>query len=344
MRIAENNSKMKKSLFAILPLTFILLSFSISAQSLVHCYSDLDCTLPETCKFYEGYGYACGNGENGGAICGNGNVESAEQCDDGNTNNGDGCSDRCEFQCVTPPNSLVSWWPGDNNANDIQDGNNGALVNGTTFTAGKVGQAFEFDGVNDYVLVNNSTNLNFGTGAFTVDAWIKTTGTSQATIVSKGKTTSSPSWYMEMQPSGVIRAGTQNGNGDFRLRDTTTTVNDGSFHHVAAVISGFGTADIDIYIDGVLSDTTDVSGGTAQTTFNNDDDLYIGSRIHFVGNGNILFFDGEIDEVEIFNRSLSSAEINLIFNADIAGKCKEIPVRVCKIIIDGEGEIRFWNS
>ena len=49
--------------------------------------------------------------------------------------------------CVPPPPGMVSWWPGDGNANDIQDGNHGTLRNGATFAPGKVGQAFSLDGV-----------------------------------------------------------------------------------------------------------------------------------------------------------------------------------------------------
>jgi hypothetical protein len=40
----------------------------------------------------------------------------------------------------------VSWWPGDGNANDIVDGNDGTLQGGVTFATGKVEQAFSFDG------------------------------------------------------------------------------------------------------------------------------------------------------------------------------------------------------
>src|SRR5437016_1327803 len=47
--------------------------------------------------------------------------------------------------CVAPPSGLVGWWPGEGNAKDIIGTNNGVLVNGTTFAAGVVGQAFSFD-------------------------------------------------------------------------------------------------------------------------------------------------------------------------------------------------------
>src|SRR3954471_5623734 len=76
--------------------------------------------------------------------------------------------------CTPPPPNMVSWWPGDGNANDIQGSNNGTLQNGATFAPGMVGQAFRFDGVDDYVRVPDSANLYPGAGSLTVDAWIKT--------------------------------------------------------------------------------------------------------------------------------------------------------------------------
>ncbi|MDZ7369489.1 MAG: DUF1349 domain-containing protein [candidate division KSB1 bacterium] len=74
--------------------------------------------------------------------------------------------------CVNPPSGLVSWWPGENNANDIQSSNHGALQNGATFATGKVGQAFSFDGVDDYVSVPDNTNWDFGMNDFTIDLWL----------------------------------------------------------------------------------------------------------------------------------------------------------------------------
>lgn len=78
--------------------------------------------------------------------------------------------------CV-PPSSLplLSWWPGDLNANDIQDGNPGALSGGTTFTAGKVGPAFSFNGTGAEVVIDktSSSNLKIMPGNFSIDAWVK---------------------------------------------------------------------------------------------------------------------------------------------------------------------------
>ena len=70
---------------------------------------------------------------------------------------------------------MAAWWPGDGNANDIIGPHQGTLQNGATFAAGRVGQAFSLDGVDDEITIAHSSALNFGpTDSFTVDAWIKT--------------------------------------------------------------------------------------------------------------------------------------------------------------------------
>lgn len=72
--------------------------------------------------------------------------------------------------CVPPPSGMVGWWPGDGDASDIADGNDGTLVNGATTAAGKVGQSFSFDGVDDAVIVPDSSSLDFSTGMdFSID-------------------------------------------------------------------------------------------------------------------------------------------------------------------------------
>ena len=72
--------------------------------------------------------------------------------------------------CTPPPGNMVSWWPGDGNAHDIQSQNNGTLEGGATFAAGEVGQAFSFNGSNQDVFIGNPANLN--PTSLTIDAWI----------------------------------------------------------------------------------------------------------------------------------------------------------------------------
>ena len=69
------------------------------------------------------------------------------------------------------PAGIVSWYRAEGDASDFVGGNHGTLVNGATFTAGKVGQAFFFDGVDDQVSIPHDASLNPAT-QFTVEAWV----------------------------------------------------------------------------------------------------------------------------------------------------------------------------
>jgi hypothetical protein len=67
--------------------------------------------------------------------------------------------------CATLPAGLVSWWAGEDSANDSYGTNNGTLQGGMSFVPGKVGQAFSFNGTNAYVAVPASSSLNVGAGS-----------------------------------------------------------------------------------------------------------------------------------------------------------------------------------
>src|SRR5258706_16194343 len=84
---------------------------------------------------------------------------------------------------VPPAGSgLVGYWKLDDAlgitaADSSGSGNPGTLINGPLWTPGKVGTALSFDGVNDYVDLNNSPSLNPST-QITLAAWINTSTTS----------------------------------------------------------------------------------------------------------------------------------------------------------------------
>src|SRR6266487_1958128 len=71
--------------------------------------------------------------------------------------------------CTPVRTNLVSWWSGDGNALDSRSRNNGTLMNGATFAAGKVGQAVSVDGVDGLVNVAHAPSLHLQT--LTIDAW-----------------------------------------------------------------------------------------------------------------------------------------------------------------------------
>ena len=71
----------------------------------------------------------------------------------------------------------VARWSGDGNANDMVGGNHGALLGGTAFAPGRVGEAFSFDGVDDFIEIDTQANLDVGVNSgFTIYAWILPNG------------------------------------------------------------------------------------------------------------------------------------------------------------------------
>ena len=75
-------------------------------------------------------------------------------------------------KCARPPSGLVSWWPGDGNANDIAGPNTGVLSGGATFAPGFVGEAFSFNGSTAYMQATTA-NIPVGTADRTLEMWVK---------------------------------------------------------------------------------------------------------------------------------------------------------------------------
>jgi uncharacterized repeat protein (TIGR01451 family) len=214
--------------------------------------------------------------------------------------------------CVPPPPDLVSWWPGDGNANDIGDGNDGTPQNGATFAPGMVGQAFSFDGVDDVVVVPDSPNLNFNPASpITVDLWAFRTGTSPVMhLVGKRSGCAGGLFNYQMALNTNSGQGLQFGSG-FGPGNEVATGIDLPLNTWTHLVGTFDGSLFQFYINGQLVAT---SAGTLGPT----------TTAPFVigGSGDCARFAGLIDEVEIYNRALSSSEIQAIYNAGSAGKCK----------------------
>jgi hypothetical protein len=224
--------------------------------------------------------------------------------------------------CVPPPSDMVAWYPADGNANDIVGGDNGTVHGGVTFPSGEVAQAFSFDGSSGYVSAPDSPNLDV-TNAITIDAWVKpaTAGNSQGLVfvMLKGDNCCGDTqsygfgWGTEsMLQSIIFRLGNSTTNAE--VRSDPIPLN--QFTHVAGTYDG---TTMRLYINGVLNGSATPGLGPLQVT---NVPLIIGSSLR---NGTTQnFFQGLVDEVEIFNRALTADEILGIFNAGSAGKCKQL--------------------
>ncbi len=234
--------------------------------------------------------------------------------------------------CVSPPSGLVSWWDADsvtgNTAVDIADGNNGTMMNGAATAPGFVGQAFSFNGLNGVVRISDATNLHF-TNQMTVEAWINKKGSSRhpfgegGRIVDKVTAGWPDGWLFDNHPSdGKLRFSI--GPVDV-MSSTVLPLN--TWIHVAGVYDG---STLSVYMNGMLAGTT----STNVPIPTNSLPLRIGAD----STEYLEVFNGLIDEVAIYSRALSAAEIQSIFIAGNAGKCENsAPVATCKNVAVSAG-------
>jgi len=214
--------------------------------------------------------------------------------------------------CVQPLTNAVGWWPGDGNACDIAHTNMGTLRNGATFASGVVGQAFSFDGVDDYVRIENNWDLNPQT-AITIEAWVWMDHYDyNHAIIRKDAECSNRQYMLAASISGKFRAHIGLTNGNYYYVDSTTSVEAQTWYHLAEV---YDQTNLSIYLNGVLEASAPLSGAIVQTT----EPVFIGGSVGYCWDYN---FPGLIDEASIYSRALSGTEISAIYSAGCAGKCK----------------------
>lgn len=218
---------------------------------------------------------------------------------------------------------LVGYWRMDDNTGTTtvdSSGNGGtgtfyedqtANSNGPTWTAGKFGPGINFAGTEDVVRIPSSTATNLGatTDSYTVSVWFKTTTNFAATAYIAAKTGGSSAYpfRIQMNSSETISFLFHDASGGV-VPTSTATYNDGLWHQAVGV-RNVTTDTAYLYIDGIsVSSANDTTTGS----LTNSDDLSI-------GNGGISYvesdFTGQIDSVRIYNRALSPAEVNRLYNS-----------------------------
>ena len=229
--------------------------------------------------------------------------------------------------CAPAPPDLAGWWRGEGNGDDLAGTNNGALLgNATTSTLGEVGQAFSFDGANDFVQIPDAPALN--PTNLTIEAWVLF-----SSLDSDGSEAALPGQQyivFKQNSSGTTSGGYQLGkartaDGDvfsFLVSSvtnevcslcSTTLVTTGLWYHVAGVRGSNFTR---LYVNGQLESETNV-------VFPQD---YGTNALFFGSSGDSAWdrkFAGLLDEVCLYSRALSADEIGAIYSAGSAGKCLE---------------------
>jgi hypothetical protein len=213
---------------------------------------------------------------------------------------------------------LVSWYKAQNNTNDSVSNNNGALKGAASFGPGKSGQGFALNGTNAYVDVPSTPSLKL-TSALTVSAWLNlaidpSTVTASAITV-KGVDVEGPvDWALTVTGTSVQIKGPGhlrphvNVNGTWTYFDGNTALQPHQWYFAVMTYDG---SNLRIYVNGQLDGSMSATGAL-QTS---DGSMRIGSYAPFNGVDSKEFFNGQLDEVSVYNRALSATEIQSIYAA-----------------------------
>jgi len=225
-----------------------------------------------------------------------------------------------QADCTSPPSGLVGWWPGDGNADDIVNGNNGTLQNCTTFASGEVAQSFSLDNGTNYafVLVGDPVPPSLQIqNEITLSAWIYVTqypapstlglivgsqfdsAVAGATIFLDGRTNP------DGQPSPPGHIHFQIGDGGWHVTNVNAQVPLNQWVHIVATRRA--NEDAKVYYDGVLQSLTSVPW-SGSISYNGA--WFAIGRQKDLGRP----FTGLIDEVQIYDRALTAGEVLTLYN------------------------------
>ena len=208
--------------------------------------------------------------------------------------------------------SMVGYWRLDKEVSDGEtavdysgEDNDGSLNTGGNTASGSSGilstKAFNFDGNDDYLSVPDSSSLDQGS-ALTVSFWMKADSypNRRNAFIGKEDWNSGTGWVI-YDDGGELYFEQAGGTGI----EGSWSRNTGEWYHIVATSVDGGAAKI--YVDG-----DQISSGSVPLSVN-DAELNIGSRHQNSGTGSKDNIDGTMDEVRIYNRSLSQPEVEDLY-------------------------------
>lgn len=221
---------------------------------------------------------------------------------------------------------LIGYWPFDGNANDISGNGNNGVVNGAQLVTDKDGNtssAYSFDGQNDYIELADADMLSFGNGQtgspFSFSFWLKPTlDETYHNIIGKWNqqinTTEYVIWY---NGDNKLRIDLEDNRTNYKrlILKSNSSLKSGIWQNITITYNGSRNAGgLKIYFDGVLdlsgTYTTDAEYVSMENTSQN---LRFGR--HIAANGDQAYYKGAMDEIRLYNRVLSQAEIGALYNS-----------------------------
>ena len=236
---------------------------------------------------------------------------------------------------------LVAYYPFDGNANDASGNGNHGVVHGATLTADRFGNengAYRFDG-NDWIEVESSSSLSLLTSNMSLMTWVKIDSQSGwIPFLCKGRTARQFGLELGISGNGEIRIFVNDFNSTGNGSQVETVAPSGSitvgeWYHIAISYTGEKLVS---YINGVQAASIDVSDSFAQ----NDDSLYIGKDPPDATE----YYRGELDDIRIYNRALSAAEVKALYDGTAVTPMTPGFYRLVVSCSDFDSTTSIWNS
>lgn len=207
--------------------------------------------------------------------------------------------------CIPSPAGLVSWWKAEGNANDQTTTNDGSFSS-ATYATGNVGQAFSFDGTNQF----QAATTGFPTGGAdrSMAMWVNISQLPAAGNYSHfagyGTNATGELYIVGTYSSGKLYFS----NGGGVVWGPTLQTN--RWYHVAVTNSG---TMITLYVDGTaLTPAPAIPRSTIATTNETFTAGYLDSTRKL---------NGYLDEIQVYDHALTAAEIQAIYDAGANGLC-----------------------
>jgi hypothetical protein len=214
----------------------------------------------------------------------------------------------------TVSSGLVAYWNFDEGngttaADSSGNGNHGKLVNGPQWAAGITGKALSFDGIDDNVTVSASSSLGLS-NSFTLSAWVFPTAAQNKFTAVMAKNSASDhvyflyatSWDGYCGNTGAPLAGA-NITGAQQVICSPSALPLNTWTYLTSTYDG---SNLNLYVNGSLAQSVPVNGTVDPST----GPLQIGAS--YFGE----YFQGLIDEVQIYNRALTDTEIQTVYKQD----------------------------
>ncbi len=217
---------------------------------------------------------------------------------------------------VVAPENLVAYYPLDGDATDASENEHDGTVSGATPTEdrnGTANSAYLFDG-NDGILIQHSDELNMS-GALSFSCWIKPSVLQNAMIFGKSNYTSATNYLLRIQSDGNLQ---WEYNGF--LNTTTKPLEADKWYHIAVTANNPGEHR-KVFVNGQLvAETTSSSGPFGSIT----NPLSIG-----YASRNAEYFRGAIDEIKMFDKELSAAEVFQDYSGTATSALPPIEAEIC---------------